>query len=1360
MPNDTIDQAFARHVRQIGLVTQEQVNIALQTQAESLKQGKTLTFSEVLVQMGIITPTQRESLEQRVRDQQAGVQQLGPYKLVRKLGEGGMGAVYLATGPDGKSVAVKVLPRNLGGNAEFVKRFRREADAATKLKHPNIIGAFAAGEDLGYHYYVMEYCDGMPLDKLLLAKKFLPVGQAVALTLDVARALKYAHDLGIVHRDIKPANIMLDRDGQAKVLDLGLSKDLADTAMSFKTVTGAVLGTPHYISPEQAQGERVVDGRSDIYSLGATLYHFLTGKTPFEGGTALEILSKHVHTVLPNPQDVKEGIPDPVVHVLERMMAKDPSDRYADCGELIAELVEASQGRTPKSTAIAAALTTIAPSARRAPPKKRPASIRRQAAKSSPNPLWLIAGAFGVAAVVLLVVVMSRSPEPDSNSTSPPARPPTSRTGDSERPGSDAAAWEQSLAELPPEARVRNVLARLKALNPGYDGSGAEHQVNHGRVSRLRLAHPSLNDLAPLRGLPDLRELELVKTGVSDLRPLRALKELSVLSLTGLPLKDLSALEGLEFARLTVKDCPAADLSSLKRVRLRELYCDFDPKRDTEPLKSMPALEQINGVPIEEFWRRLRSSEPAAAANPKDPFSPVLAKLKQLNPEWVGRETHAPENGAVTELVLVAVGLTDLSPLSSLTSLRKLDASGYWSASEDKEYRSGLRDLSPLRGLPLRELIVHHSEVADLAPLDGMRLEVLDVGATRVNDLSPLRGMPLTDLCVAFTAVKSLAPVAGAPLTILRIQQSSVSDYSLLSGMPIRNLQADLDTQKHLALIKSIHTLERVNHTSVAEFLKAAAPVPVSAAEAALWKKAINLIPSIDPARDTVLGPWRKDAGKIYCDGGESAVLRIPYEPPAEYDLRVALTRINSHCSTILFLYREGRSFFFDMSNNRDATAGFADVSVRPNPTRRPFKLDDGRRYVSVIEVRHDRVTALIDGQKICEWLPSMGDLSAAPGWCVDIPGLIGLGNCETFTTFDVIELREVTGQGRVRTNYTTPPDEAFLKSLAALPAAEQLRRVVDRMQSLNLGFDGRSIQYKTENDRITEFTYPGSRLTDAWPLRGLTSLRKLEIGNEREPGLLSDLGFLRGTKLSELSLLNTRVSDLSPLQGMPLSRLQLNGGLIKDLGPLRGSKIAWLSISGCPVIDLAPLRDVPLQKLDCDRAILLDASVLKTIRTLKTVNGLPVAEFFKVQKDIWEPVFDGRTTDCLRNPLGWKAERGSLVNDPSAGVANPAQTRFEFENGDLRIHFEGEGWDSLSFRVRQGEKGASGIFFDGAACRTLTGRPHELTFSCRGDAVAATLDGKSCPLTENQPVKFGCLQFNAGGGSLRILSVEYRPAP
>ncbi len=1381
MSNDALDLAFARHVRQIGLVTQEQVNAALQTQAIALKEGKTLAFSEILVAMGLLTPAQRETLEKKVKDQQAGVQQLGVYKLVKKLGEGGMGAVYLAHDPAGKNVAVKVLPRHLGTNTEFVKRFKREAAAATQLQHPNIIGAFSTGEDLGYHYYVMEYCDGQPLDVLIQARKTLPVAEAIEIALQVSRGLKYAHDMDIIHRDIKPSNIILAKDGEARILDLGLSKNIGETSMSFKTVTGAVLGTPHYISPEQAQGEKRVDGRSDIYSLGATLYHLLTGKTPFEGATALEILSKHVNTRLPNPQDLQEEIPDPVVQVLERMMAKEPADRYRDCGELITDLTEVSSGRSPKSQMIAAALTTIAPSARRAALRKRPPTIRRAATPSGSKNLVLIGGGVAVGVALLLVVLMS-GPSELPRETPPPPPPPVARPAPKpvEAAGFDVDVWEKSLAELPPEARVRAVHARLKVLNAGYDSSESEHQIQHGRVTRLRLGHPSLKNIAPLRALSDLRELDLSstevadlsplkdsklnllvadRTKVTDLRPLRTMKELGVVSLASTPLKDLAPLEGMDLARLTIKGSGVTDLSPLKRVRLRELNCDFDAARDTEFLKSMPLLEQLNGVPVEEFWRKLRPAEPAPVAPAaQDPLSIALAALKQRNPDWGGRETHAMENGAVTELTIVALGVTDLTPLAALTSLRQLDVSGYWSTSEKREYRSPLKDLAPLRGLKLQALEIHHTDVADLGPLQGMPLEKLDAGSSNVADLTPLRGMPLKKLTLGYTGARSLTPLVGLPLTHLYLEKVDIADFTPLAKLPLQSLNAELQPLKHAALAASIKSLQYINNLPVAEFLKAAVPPPPPPPENAAWKTALDLMPHIDPARDVVAGPWRKENGRIVCAGGENAVLRLPYEAPAEYDFRIVYTRTQGHCATAQFLVREGRNFFWEMGGYGNSNSGFAVVAGKgsaENPTRMEFRPQDGTRYVSLVEVRRDRVTAWLDGKKHSEWLPSMGELTTDPNWCVDVPGMIGLGNCESQTIFESVQIREVTGRGKLRTTLTTPIDPAFLKTTAAQPAAEQVRRVTDKLKELNPAFDAGTVNYKIENERVTEFSCLTTRVTDAWPIRAFPALKKLDLGEELSPSVLSDLAFLRGLKLQELGLAWTRVSDLAALQGMPLTRLQLNNSGVRDLAPLRGLKITWLSIAGTPVTDLAPLKDLPLQKLDVDRSLVGDGAALKPLRSLRTVNEVPLADFLKGVKEGWTPLFDGRSIDCLRNSSGWKFEKGAITYDGNA--VNSAQTKFEFENGDLRIRFEGKGWDSLSFRVRQSGRGATGIFFDGVGVRALEGRPHELIFVCRGEQVTATLDGKPIALTETQPVKQGCLQFNASGGQFRITGLDYR---
>ncbi|MCY3018764.1 MAG: protein kinase [Planctomycetota bacterium] len=370
MAGSVPDEAFARYVHQIGNATLDQIEAAKALRAEIAEKGISISLGEVLVQQGILTAAMRENVERKLQAmQQGGLQQLGQYKLLKKLGEGGMGAVYLAEDTGlGKKVALKVLLRKFAGDKEFLSRFRREAQATGKLNHVNIVGAFAVGEELGFHYYTMEYCDGETLDAILKRNQFIQWDKAVGVVMQVARGLKHAHENGIIHRDIKPLNIFIckplrQEEGQvegdifadgfvAKILDLGLSKNVGDSEASFNTATGVALGTAHYMSPEQARGDKGIDGRTDIYSLGATFYHLVTGVTPFKASTAMAVMMKHLSEQLPNPQDIRKGIPDGVVHIIRRMMAKEPNDRYANCKELLNDLELVIDSMMPSSNAI------------------------------------------------------------------------------------------------------------------------------------------------------------------------------------------------------------------------------------------------------------------------------------------------------------------------------------------------------------------------------------------------------------------------------------------------------------------------------------------------------------------------------------------------------------------------------------------------------------------------------------------------------------------------------------------------------------------------------------------------------------------------------------------------------------------------------------------------------------------------------------------------------------------------------------------------------------------------------------------------------------------------------------------------
>ncbi len=264
---------------------------------------------------------------------------LGEYRLLRKLGEGGMGQVYLGyDGHAGRHVALKVLDEGLAASQGYVDRFYREARSGALLEHPNIVHTYRAGLDraTGRHYLVMEYVDGPSAQALMAANGPMPVGDAVHLALDIARALEHAHSRNIVHRDIKPDNILLTRSGVAKLADMGLAKRTDEA--SHLTLARQGFGTTAYMPYEQAINAKQADGRSDIYALGATLYHLLTGKVPFPGENHLEVVDKKNTGWFAPASAAADGVPAALDLMLSRMLAREPRDRYQTASELLIDL--------------------------------------------------------------------------------------------------------------------------------------------------------------------------------------------------------------------------------------------------------------------------------------------------------------------------------------------------------------------------------------------------------------------------------------------------------------------------------------------------------------------------------------------------------------------------------------------------------------------------------------------------------------------------------------------------------------------------------------------------------------------------------------------------------------------------------------------------------------------------------------------------------------------------------------------------------------------------------------------------------------------------------------------------------------
>ncbi len=262
------------------------------------------------------------------------------YVIKRKLGSGGMADVYLAEDQElGRRVALKLLDERHAADEQFVERFRREAQSAAGLQHPNIVSIFDRGYAEGTYYIAMEFLDGRTLKELLVRNGPTPIPIAIDYARQILGALAFAHRNGIVHRDIKPHNIVVGTDGRLKVTDFGIARSGA----SQMTEAGSIVGTAQYLSPEQARGAPV-DPRSDLYSLGVVLYEMLTGKVPFSGDTPVEIAMKHLSQVPEPPSELRKEVPHDLDAVVMRALAKDPDHRYASAEEMDADLARVARG--------------------------------------------------------------------------------------------------------------------------------------------------------------------------------------------------------------------------------------------------------------------------------------------------------------------------------------------------------------------------------------------------------------------------------------------------------------------------------------------------------------------------------------------------------------------------------------------------------------------------------------------------------------------------------------------------------------------------------------------------------------------------------------------------------------------------------------------------------------------------------------------------------------------------------------------------------------------------------------------------------------------------------------------------------
>ncbi len=395
-----------------GLATSEEVELCRALLRESAEGDGPRTLGDMLIANQFLTARQFERVKGELEAKRSP-EQIPGFRVKRKIGSGAMATVYLAKQLSlDRPVAIKILPKRLSANRNFIERFYKEGRAAARLNHPNIVNAYDVGRAGEHHYFVMEYVEGQTLSDRIAGAGRIEEREAVRIVAQVALALKHAHERGFIHRDIKPKNIMITREGVVKLADLGLARAISDKEAA-EAEAGRAYGTPYYISPEQIRGEKEIGPSSDIYGLGATFYHMVTGRVPFEGKNPSEVMHRHLKQELTPPDHLNPKLSASVAQVIEMMMAKAVRDRYQSDDDLLEDLRLVGEGKPPHFAHRSIDLSGVRPAPAPAPAAPPPPAIARAAAAESPvhSPafmfLLVIMTVSVLANVVLLVLFLT-----------------------------------------------------------------------------------------------------------------------------------------------------------------------------------------------------------------------------------------------------------------------------------------------------------------------------------------------------------------------------------------------------------------------------------------------------------------------------------------------------------------------------------------------------------------------------------------------------------------------------------------------------------------------------------------------------------------------------------------------------------------------------------------------------------------------------------------------------------------------------------------------------------------------------------------------------------------------------------------
>jgi serine/threonine protein kinase/Leucine-rich repeat (LRR) protein len=1142
---------------------------------------------------------------------------LGNYLLIDKIGAGGMGQVFKAEHRRMKrAVAIKMLPKAMLKDPAAAARFQREVEAAAKLSHPNIVAAYDADEANGVHFLVMEYVAGNDLSVLVKKNGPLPVGKAVDYILQAARGLEFAHQKGVIHRDIKPANLLLSSDGTVKILDMGLARIESDgnaATQAELTGTGAVMGTVDYMAPEQGLSTKHADARADIYSLGCSLHYLLIGKPTFDGETVTAKLLAHHNSPPPNLCDVRSDVPKQVQTIFAKMVAKKLEDRYQTMTEVIADL-EKCQGGLSSSSPSATVKTSSSPDAHTSDitaafGNRLLQSIplpERYEEPESKGPPWrntkllVGAGAAGFLCLLLGVIVIFRNQKgeevgrmalPDGTSvevqTSGPKAAPVV-PGKPITTFKDPAfqAWMKEVQAMPAEEQVKAVAKKLMELNPGFDG----------KLSGYTGVTPSVE-----KGV--VTHLGIVTTDVADISPVRALAGLKKLNCDGIPigiLTDLRPLSGMQLIALRFNHTQVSDLSPLVGMPLDSLECSATKVTDLSPLVGLPLTDLYCG----------------GTGHKIVDWSP-LGRMRLTKLSLYGTSGRLPDLAILRDTSIVDLNIGGIA----------------------------FRSLAPLAGMRLKSLAAINVPIDDLSPLAGMPLESLILTQTRVLDLSPLRGLPLARLYLSDTAVSDLAPLADCKaLSSVRAAGTKVTPATVAAlQKSLPNCKIEWDDPAKAATSQSNQPWET---PAFQQWVKATQALPAEKQIEAVSKKLMELNPGFDGKLESVgrggtprvengvvtglwlntdvvadLSPLRALAGLKRLSCGRTHHSKLADLSPLRGLSLEQFTCGHNDVSDLSPL--EGMPLteltvagtkVSDLSPLRGMPLAHLNFQSSPVTDLSPVRgmrlsvLNCGGSNVSDLSpiAGMPLVTLLtVEPQKITKGIEVLRQMSSLQ--TIGTDGNNQWPAAEFWKKYDAGEFVKPAAPAKLA--YLDPAFDKWVKATQALPAEKQVEAVSKKLMELNPGFDGLVTgddgkgTPKIESRAVVSLGFLTDNVTDISPVRALPELRLLTCsGSGGGKGKLSDLSPLAGMPLAYLKVNGTKVVDLSPLQGTSLRDLNFGQTPVADLSPLKGLGLSTLTAHQTHITDLSPLRGMPLSQLIVAFTQIADLSPLDDCKSLKNL--------------------------------------------------------------------------------------------------------------------------------------------------------------